>query len=278
MWTFTNKNKINIKVYSPLSIHWLKYSGHKHFLPFSLLGVLLLYNGKTDNSFLPTLRWYEDKWDKKPGAVNSFPTDATLHPPNTSASAHQWGYYLWVLVLIRVEELVLHWPYFWYSNYKLWNNFLMVWRHWGEARWKLQGIKVAGSQEESRGLTGLRDRRRVAWLSGWILMVEILEQREPWRRKPQSLNINPLKPSNDSNCAYTGWTAKCLQKTKDSWTEILTIPTKKQMKYRILKPTELEEFGRHCRVFCFFGFFETIEGLSLTSKCYVPGLRDSPQE
>lgn len=42
----------------------------------------------------------------------------------------------------------------------------------------LGSIKVAGSQEESHGLTGLRDRRRVAWLSGWILM-EILEQREP---------------------------------------------------------------------------------------------------
>ena len=147
-------------------------------------------------------------------AVNSFPTDTTLHPPNTSASAHQWEYYLWVLVLIRVEELVLHWPYFWYSNYKLWNNFLMVWRHWGEARWKLQGIKVAGSQEESRGLTGLRDRRRVAWLSGWILMVEILEQREPWRRKPQSLNINPLKPSNDSTVHTLGGLHNVFRKQK----------------------------------------------------------------
>ena len=143
-------------------------------------------------------------------------------------------------------------------------------------------IKAAGSQEESRGLTGLMDRRRVAWLSGWILMVETLGQREPRRREPQSLNINPLKPSNDSNCAYLGWTAKCLQKTKDTRQkveQILAIPTKKQTKSRILKPTELEEFGRRLRVFCFFCFFyETIEGLSLTSRCYVPGLRVSPQE
>ena len=40
----------------------------------------------------------------------------------------------------------------------------------------LGSIKVAGSQEESRGLTGLRDRRRVEWLSGGILM-EILEKK-----------------------------------------------------------------------------------------------------
>ena len=143
-------------------------------------------------------------------------------------------------------------------------------------------IKAAGSQEESCGLIGLTDRRRVAWLSGWILMVETLGQREPRRRKPQSLNINLLKPSNDSNCAYLGWTAKCLQKTKDTRQkveQILAIPTKKQTKSRILKPTELEEFDRHLRVFCFFAIFlETIEGLSLTSRCYVPGLRDSPQE
>lgn len=87
----------------------------------------------------------------------------------------------------------------------------------GRGQVKASGsIKVAGSQEESCGLTGLRDRRRVAWLSGWILMVEILGQREPRRRKPQSLNINPPKPSNGSNCAYIGWTAKCLQKTKDT--------------------------------------------------------------